>query len=137
MTSKDQEARDLLRVAEGRIARLLTEVANLSRFSNELLAAQKQSSIELADLAEQIWALEDMLNAEKQDKRRLLQLVGAFKERVGKIREHAAEVLESASANATRLDLANSLYELAMTAEDDELARMTAEYNASIARQRT
>lgn len=136
MKAKDEEVRELLRLTETRISQLLTEVANLSRFSSELLEAQKQGAVELAELSEQLWALEDALNAEKQDKQRLLQLVGTFKARVGQIRQHAAQVLEAAASNPSRQLIAASLYDLAMTAEDDELARMTADYNARLA-QRT
>ncbi|MBY0430717.1 MAG: hypothetical protein K2Q10_05935 [Rhodospirillales bacterium] len=133
-SKNSDECKKLLRLAERRIEQFATENTDLSRFCADLMEAQKAEAKQMVELSEQIWALEEALISERDEKGRLLEVLGTLKARVGQMREHALKTLQAAAANASRLELAQNLFDLAATADEDELARLTAEYNTKISR---
>ncbi|MBF0333022.1 MAG: hypothetical protein HQL40_05145 [Alphaproteobacteria bacterium] len=130
------EMKDLLRLAEARIEELAADNASLSQAYSDLMEAQKLETAQLVALTEQIWALEEALQSTSSEKDSALGMLAMFKSRFQALRDQATETLQAAAKNASRLELAARVYDIAIATEEEELERMTREYNERVARQR-
>lgn len=130
------ELKELLRLAEARIEGLLADNASLSQAYSDLMEAQKLETAQIVSLTEQIWALEEALQSTSSEKENALAMLSMFKNRFQALRDQATETLQAAAKNASRLELASRVYDIAIATEEEEIERMTREYNERLARQR-
>ncbi len=133
--SNEAELKQLLRDAEAKIAELAADHLNMAQAYHELMQAQKAETQQIVELTEQIWALEEALAGAHGEKGKALEALKAMKKKLEVLRNQAKATLEAAAANASRLELAARVYELAkVTEQQDELDRRIAEFNAGLGR---
>jgi predicted nucleotide-binding protein (sugar kinase/HSP70/actin superfamily) len=134
MTKKEDDLRSLLKAAEHRIEEVVQENQSLSRAYHDMMEGQKLEVEQMVRLTEQLWVLEEALAKTGQEKQEVLDALSSLKSRFELLRAQATHTLEAASANASRLELAARVYEMAKTAEMDELDKRLAAYNAGLKR---
>lgn len=131
--SETAELKELLRLAEGRIEQLAEENRSLTQFCNDLMDAQRHEAEQMASLMEQVIQLEDALRGVDSEKHEILGLLGAVTARMEVMRAQALTAMRAAADNSSRLQIVRHVFDIAAKAEEDDLARRVAEYNASIA----
>lgn len=130
------EMKDLLRLAESRIEQLVEENRSLNDFCNSLMDAQRAEAEQMAGLMEQIIQLEDALQNKDTQTTEILGLVSALNARMSAMREQALAAMKAAAENSSRLQIVRHVFDIAAQAEEDELAKRVAEYNAMVAEKR-
>lgn len=126
------DLKELLRLAEGRIEQLAEENRSLTQFCNDLMDAQRHEAEQMASLMEQVIQLEDALRSVDTEKHEILGLLGAMNARMAAMRQQALTAMKAAADNSSRLQIVRHVFDIAAQAEEDELARKVAEYNASL-----
>lgn len=129
----EDDLRQLLRNAEQKITELVAENQGLAQAYSDLMEAQRHETEQLVRMSEQMWKLEEALAATSTTKEELLSMLGKMKSQFRTLKEQADAALKAASANASRLELAARLYEIAAVDAPDELDRQMAAYNAKLA----
>lgn len=131
---KDYKA--LLRLAEEHIAHLAEENASLNTFINSLMEAQQREAEQMAVLTEQMLEMEDTLFEAAKENADLEAMLVKFRSGMTRLQGHLNETLDSIKNNASRVEIAGKLYEVAALSDEELLDRRTAEYNARISSMR-
>ena len=133
MNSSENQLKELLQVAEEKLAALLQEKQalqqenqNLSQSFFDLMEAQKLESEQMVQLSEQIWALEEAL-AQSQEK--AMEQLGKMKDKFNSMHSYMTDTLEAATQNASRMELAARVYEMSQVADIDDIDKQLAEFN--------
>jgi len=132
MEQSKEDLKKLLKDAEDKIVELQTENAQMAQSFSEMLDAQQIEAQQMAELSEQVWALEDALSAANQDKDEILNKLNALNKALSAVQKHMTDTLEAASKNASRMEIAARVYEMAASSEAAELDKMVEEYNARL-----
>ena len=133
MAEKDDDLRALLKAAEVRIEQVMKENENLNQAYHDLMDSQKGELEQMVHLSEQIWILEDALARASGEKEEAIYSLLEFKRTFDILRKQAEQTLEAATSNASRLELAARVYEMASEVRaTDALDRKIALYNAKI-----
>lgn len=135
MPSTEAELKELLRAAEERIEAMARDNQALARAYDDLLAAQAHEAEQMVRLSEQLWKLEEALASTSAEKEAILAQLLSLKTGVDGMRRKMSETLTAAKSNASRLTIAARVYDMATSAEMQELAeldRRIAEFNARV-----
>lgn len=132
MGQSTDDLKKLLKTAEDKIVCLQAENQSLAQSFGEMLDAQKHEAAQMAALSEQIWALEDALKSSSQEKNEALNKLTALKKTICAVQKQMTETLEAAARNASRVEIAARVYEMATSSEAAALDKMIREYNASL-----
>ena len=133
MVTKQDDLKGLLKTAEDRIIELGQENEGLSNAYYELMEAQKAEMDQMLKLSEQIWQLEDALSKVAFEKDAVLETLAHLKQHFDVMKKQAQMTLEAAASNASRLELAARVYEMASLTEAGDLDQRIAAYNAALA----
>jgi chromosome segregation ATPase len=136
MTESIDDIKELLRQAEETIGQLAQENASLNEFINGLMEAQQREAEQMATLTEQMLEMEDALFDAAQENADLEAMLVTFRSGMTTLQSHLNETLESIKNNASRVDIAGKLHQVASLSDEELLDQRTAEYNARIAAMR-
>lgn len=132
MEQSREDLKALLKAAEEKIGELLRENESFSKAFGDMMEAQQLEAEQMAALAEQVWALEEALASTSMDKEAALAKLMSLSRNMKTMQSQMKETLDAASENASRMELAARVYEMAASAQDEELNRQLEEYNARI-----
>ncbi len=132
MGQSGESFKKLLKDAEGKIVELQTENAQMAQSFSEMLDAQQIEAQQMVELSEQVWALEGALSAASQDKEEILKKLNALNKTMSVLQKHMADTLEAAAKNASKMEIAARVYEMAVTSEAAELDKVVKNYNANL-----
>lgn len=132
MSEPTKDYKELLRLAEEHIGHLSEENAHLNSFVNGLMEAQQREAEQMAALTEQMLEMEDTLFEAARENADLEAMLVKFRSGMTRLQSHLNETLDSIKNNASRVEIAGKLYEIAALSDEELLDRRTAEYNARI-----
>ena len=136
MAKTIEEYKDLLSQAEEQIAYLAQDNIALNEFINGLMEAQQREAEQMAILTEQMLEMEDTLFEAAKENADLESMLIKFRSGMTTLQGHLNETLDSIKNNASRVDIAGKLHEVAALSDEDLLDQRTAEYNARISAMR-
>ncbi|MCW9040034.1 MAG: hypothetical protein OQJ76_06005 [Rhodospirillales bacterium] len=132
MSEKVAELKELLRAAEKQIESLRGELGNYAQMVDDLMVAQRHETEQMVQMTEQIWALEEALASTSQEREKALALAASLKGGIDSIRNRMTQTLEAAEKDASRLEIAARVYEMAAASEIEDVDKMFAEFNAQL-----
>ena len=136
MAEPTDDCKELLRQAEDQIRYLAEENGTLNTFITGLMDAQQREAEQMAALTEQMLEMEDALFDAARENADLESMLVKFRSGMTRLQTHLNETLDSIKNNASRLEIAGKLHEVAALSDEELLDRRTAEYNARIAAMR-
>lgn len=136
MAEPTKDYKELLRLAEDHIGHLAEENAHLNSFVSGLMEAQQREAEQMAALTEQMLEMEDTLFEAAKENADLEAMLIKFRSGMTRLQGHLNETLDSIKNNASRVEIAGKLYQVAALSDEELLDRRTAEYNARISSMR-
>lgn len=132
MPKSTHEMIELLAQAEAKASALQTQNDQLVQAFDDMLKAQEQEALQLAEVSEQLWAVQDALAAASADKDQALALLASLSGKLDSIQRQVQDTQQAAREGVTSLEIEARLYEIKSTTEDERLNAMLEAYNESL-----
>ncbi|MGB0683797.1 MAG: hypothetical protein ACPGOV_13875 [Magnetovibrionaceae bacterium] len=124
--------KELLKSAEEQIVHLNEELGHYQALQNDLLIAQQATDEQMVQMTEQVWQLEEALSETLKDNADALAIIERLRGNMTTVQKQMRETLEAAKQNASRVEMAARVYEMASSQTLSEDDRMAEEYEAQM-----